>query len=110
MWVAFQMKLLFEVGAEVGDEEVGVEVGVVQNLQLKRWRDQHQQAYPLLQTVQHQVTSVCGDESCWDQHGSVVDLSGHDRVVGVVQCGRQSGRGGEVCGAARFLQVGVDCG
>ena len=53
---------------------------------------------------------MCGDESCWDQHGSVVDLSGHDRVVGVLQCGRQSGRGGEVCGAAPTLQVGVDCG
>ena len=47
---------------------------------------------------------MCGDEG-WDQHGPVVDLSGHDRVVGVLQCGRQS-RGGEACG----LQVGVDCG
>ena len=42
---------------------------------------------------------MCDDES-WDQHGPVVDLSGHDRVVGVQSAG------GEVCG----LQVGVDCG
>ena len=50
---------------------------------------------------------MCADES--DQHGLVVDLSGHHCVVGV--CGRQSG--GEVCGGARSLQVasvGVDCG
>ena len=54
------------------------------------------------------MTSVRGaDES--DQHGLVVDLSGHDRVVGVY--GHQSG--GEVCGDAQSLQVapqGVDCG
>ena len=83
-----------------------VEVEVVQSWQLKRWRDQllSHQPSPCLQTV----TSVRGaDES--DQHGLVVDLSGHDHVVGV--CGRQSG--GEVCGGARSLQVaprGVDCG
>ena len=98
-------ELRFEVETEVGDGDLVelVEVELVQSWQLKRWRDQplSHQAPPLLRNV----TSVCGaDES--DQHGLVVDLSGHHRV-----CGRQSG--GEVCGDARSSQVaprGVGCG